>query len=323
MPGHRQRVLARHAALVDSINAAISDLEFGQDGRDPWLHAKSADLKVFGFATEPANLRLLDAIRPVLIAEVPSTHFRLLKDYVTRWMYPHMRPDIAPEGYQLGQLDGMHGQHKDAIRNLPDGNARERLNRAFTPGLEDVVLDCGAFIGLGAVRMGRDAPQGRVIAVEASAECYALLERNVRENRARNVTPVHKGVWNTKTELALETSYAQGNSLVDEMDVGAKRKEAVETATIDGLIEEFGLRRLDMISLTLNGAEVEAIQGARQTLTRLRPRIRAAGWYARAGRSIADILREELASYDYDVFVGRRNNFMALPREDELRPGNP
>ena len=61
------------------------------------------------------------------------------------------------------------------------------------------------------------------------------------------------------------------------------------------------------------GAEVEAIKGAKQTLTYLRPRIRLAGWYTRGGRKISDITKDQLEALDYQVFIGSRGNTMALP----------
>ena len=67
-----------------------------------------------------------------------------------------------------------------------------------------------------------------------------------------------------------------------------------------------------LLSLTLNGAEVETLAGAAETLTHFRPRIRLAGWYSRDGRKIWQITQEQLAGHGYDVFVGKRGNVMAL-----------
>jgi FkbM family methyltransferase len=225
-----------------------------------------------------------------------------------------MRPDLAPAGYGLEQLHGFHGQHKDAIAQVADPTARARLVRAFQPGQADVIIDCGAFLGFGAIRIARDAPQGRVIAVEASRECHMLLRRNVEANAAANVVPLRRAVWNSVTALDLETTIAQGNSLIAEVRAG-ERREPVPTVTIDGIVAEQRLDRLDMLSLTLNGAEAEALTGAADTLARLRPRIRAAGWYARRNKRISEIIKPLIERAGYDVFVGARGNVMALPQE--------
>lgn len=314
VPGYRQRHYRRHAALIAAINAAMPRMTLGSDGGVPWLAVPDEKLKLYGFGTEPKNGDLYDLLRPALPPELPRGHFRLVKDYVTRWLYPHMRPDLSPAGYGLERLHGFHGQHKDNVAQVQDPAARDRLARAFRPGSSDVVVDCGPFLGFGAIRIAREAPEGFVFAIEASRECHALLKRNVEANGAANVVPMHRGVWNTVTELDLETTFAQGNSLVAEVQTG-DRREKVPTVTIDGLVAEQKLERLDMLSLTLNGAEVEALDGAADTLKRLRPRIRAAGWYHRGGQRIADLIRPVIERAGYDVFVGPRGNVMALPSE--------
>jgi len=314
VPGYRQRLLERHAALINALHAAAPGLQFGTEAGVPWIASTAANVKLYGFGTEPKNADLYDILRLALPAGIGKEFFRLAKDYVTRWIYPHMRPDLSPEGYLLDQMHGMHGQHKDNIRSFSDPIVRDRLTRAFRPVHDDVILDCGAFLGFGSIRMSRDAPDGRVVAVEASGDCHVLLQKNIETNAAWTVSALHRGIWNKEAEFKLEKSYAQGNTLVPEVYRG-QTHETVKTISIDGIVIQEGLPRVDMISLTLNGAEVEALQGAKDTLTRLRPRIRAAGWYTRDGRRIADILRDELTPYEYDVFVGPRNNFMALPRE--------
>ena len=55
------------------------------------------------------------------------------------------------------------------------------------PGDAEILIDCGAFLGFGSIRMSRDATAGRVFAIEASSDCFALLKRNVETNGASNV----------------------------------------------------------------------------------------------------------------------------------------
>src|SRR5436190_12104457 len=113
LPGYRQRIGRRHGALVDAIRSAMPNLTFGMDGAVPWLQASDQAIKLYGFPTEPENAELYDLLRPALPASLSKEYFRLAKDYVTRWIYPHMRPDLAPEGHDRDELNGFHGQHKD------------------------------------------------------------------------------------------------------------------------------------------------------------------------------------------------------------------
>ena len=314
LPFYTARWRARYRAMLDEIGARIGNLEFGQDGDTPWLQERESGVRIFGFWTEPKNAEVYVLLRDSWPRELPLTHFRLVKDYLNRYVYPHMRPDLKPSGYTADQMWGFHGQHKDGIADQPTVADRERLMAAFRPRPNDIIIDGGAFLGIGALRMSRDLPQGRIVAIEANRACYDLLCRNRDHNKIGNLVAQNRALWNARGTLDLEVGFAQANTLVAEVAKG-ERKQPVETINIDALVEELNLPRVTMLSLTLNGAEVETLDGAQKTLNEMRPRIRLAGWYTRAGVPIWKITKEKLERHRYDVFVGPRGNVMALPRE--------
>ena len=313
VPGYRAKWRHRYAALLDHLNELAPRLIFGREDNIPWVEPKAGGCRLYGFWTEPANLEVIKLLGRALPPTMPPRHFRLMKDYINCYLYPHMRPDLKPEGYTVDQLFGFHGQHKDAIADLPDPALRAELTRAFKPRPDDVAIDCGAFLGFGEARLAPDMADGHVYAIEASAECHALLTRNMTRNRLANVTAIHRAVWNKETTRDLQSGFAQANTLVEEVYQG-ERVETVPTITVDGVVAQYGIARVDMLSLTLNGAEVEALEGARRTLADLRPRIRLAGWYSREGRRIWEWTKPVLEEHGYRVFVGPRGNVMALPR---------
>ena len=314
VPGYAARWRRRYAAMLDEIHRCAPRLQFGQDGATPWLEDSDAGIRLHGFLTEPKNVEVYEMLEHELPTSLPKTHFRLVKDYINRYVYPHMRPDLKPAGYAAERLWGFHAQHKDAIEDYPDASARDLLREAFRPSAGEVIIDGGAFLGFGEIRLAPDIRGGRIIAIEANPDCHALLVRNLTHNRVDGVTALHAAVWEREGELELETGYAQANSLVEEVHRG-ERRVPVATITVDGIIRRYGLTRLDMLSLTLNGAEVEALRAASYTLDTLRPRIRLAGWYRRGGVPIWQITKEALERHRYRVFVGSRGNVMALPRE--------
>ena len=67
-----------------------------------------------------------------------------------------------------------------------------------------------------------------------------------------------------------------------------------------------------MLSLTLNGAEIEALEGATETISRFKPRIRLAGWYKRDGELICDLTKKQLEKHGYKVIIGPRNGVCAI-----------
>ena len=312
VPGYRSSWQNRCACLIAEFDALAPHLAHGWEEDTPWIEVKGT--RLYGFATEPENRKLHAILRPYLPKTIPLSHFRLAKDCLTRFVYPHMRPDLKPQGYGDNAMFGFHGQHKDTIADIEDAGARAMLMEAFKPKDGEVFLDCGAFLGFGEVHLSHTIKNGQYYAIEASGACHTLLSRNLIYNGMANARAIHRAVWNAETELDLESSFAQANSLVSEVHKG-RRTERVRTISLDGAAQTFAFERLDMLSLTLNGAEVEAIEGGRGLLRQFRPRIRLAGWYSRGSRKIWEITKEQLENLGYRVFVGRRGNVMALPKE--------
>jgi len=87
--------------------------------------------------------------------------------------------------------------------------------------------------------------------------------------------------------------------------------QEVQTITIDQIVKEYSLPKVDMLSLTLNDAEIEALGGAKETLRSHRPRIILTGWYSRNRETIAVHTKRILEQIGYKVFIGPRGNVLA------------
>jgi FkbM family methyltransferase len=80
-------------------------------------------------------------------------------------------------------------------------------------------------------------------------------------------------VWSGEKSMVLHLGVENSGmgSLVH--DEGGRQVE-VPVTTIDLLVRELGLPRVDFIKIDIEGAEREALQGGMQTLRRHRPRLR-------------------------------------------------
>jgi FkbM family methyltransferase len=315
VPGYRAKWQFSYAALLMAIGETAPGLTFSDKDGVPEVHAHEDDIRLLGLWTGEKDGELYDNLRSDLPANLTRDYFRLMRDYLTRYCFPHLRPDLKPYSMPAEQMTGFHGQQKDSIHDMTDPDQRDFLLEKFALQDDDVIIDCGAFLGFGEVRLAPALKTGRIIALEASADCHAVLKKNIEANEARrNVTPLHAAIWNEVGEMELESGYAQDNSLVTELVHHGKHSQVVETLTVDSIVERFDLDRVSMLSLTVNGAEVEGLLGADKTLRKMRPRIRLAGWYYRGDRRIADIAAEILLEYDYQTFIGPRGNTMAVPK---------
>jgi FkbM family methyltransferase len=138
----------------------------------------------------------------------------------------------------------------------------------------DVVLDCGASDG-DFTREALAAGAAKVVSVEISPAAQECIRRNLaREIADGRVVLYPKGVWDHDDVLTLnvdDTNFA-ANSVV--LRPGSAHPSVqVPLTTIDKLVSELGLARVDFIKMDVEGAEGKAIAGARDTLTRFRPRL--------------------------------------------------
>jgi FkbM family methyltransferase len=135
-----------------------------------------------------------------------------------------------------------------------------------------IVLDCGAHVGVfthTALRRGA----ARVVAIEPDPLNLECLRRNfAQEIACGRVILVPKGVWSSSTILVLSASKLNSGSNSFVKESGGERVEMPVT-TIDKLVSELGLSRVDYIKMDIEGSEREALKGAQETLRKYRPRL--------------------------------------------------
>ncbi len=144
------------------------------------------------------------------------------------------------------------------------------LDRLARPGM--IVLDIGAHVGLHTLRLARRAGSaGRIVAVEPSPANAALLKTHLAWNGFANVEVVEAAVGQRPGEIefaCLSDALDPGsfaNSLA--YDIGGSRVK-VRVTTIDDLCRDLVP---DLIKIDIEGAEMQAIIGGRQTLLRHHP----------------------------------------------------
>lgn len=142
------------------------------------------------------------------------------------------------------------------------------------PRKGDVVLDCGANIGV-FTRKALAAGARLVVAIEPTPLTLVCLRRNFeREIAEGRVSVVPKGVWNRVDTLEL-ASEGEGNSVGNSLVLGRNLpgKINVPLTTIDLLVVELRLDRVDFIKMDIEGAEKQALTGATEAIRKFRPRM--------------------------------------------------
>jgi len=138
----------------------------------------------------------------------------------------------------------------------------------------DIVLDCGASDG-DFTREALQAGAKLVVSIEISPAAVECLRRNLAEPIAGHRAIVYpKGVWDSDGTLRLNVSDSNfaANSVVLRPE-GSHTDVEASLTTIDKIVSELGLPRVDFIKMDVEGAEVNALAGARDTITKFKPRL--------------------------------------------------
>jgi FkbM family methyltransferase len=137
----------------------------------------------------------------------------------------------------------------------------------------DIVLDCGASDG-DFTREALKAGASKVVSIEITPASIECLRRNLAtEIAAGKVVVYPKGVWDKDDTLTMyvdDTNFA-ANTVVG--GSGMRPSVQVPLTTIDKIVAELGLPRVDFIKMDVEGAEGKAIAGAQGTITKFKPRL--------------------------------------------------
>jgi FkbM family methyltransferase len=143
------------------------------------------------------------------------------------------------------------------------------LKRRVTPG--DIVLDVGSFLGIYAILEARfTGPTGRVVAVEPTPWSASIARRHFEFNAGFTAAPVVLLEAAAGARCGKATFYEYDepyvNALMPAVDVDARaRSRRVDIVTIDDLCGQLKIRPT-VIRIDVQGAEFDALSGARRTI---------------------------------------------------------
>lgn len=206
------------------------------------------------------------------------------------------------------------------------------IRKLLKPG--NIFLDVGANIGWYSIRFAAQIKGLKVYAFEPAKSTYSYLVRNVDMNSVTSVIAVNKALSDTQgtKKLFFSQEMAVNASLANVNPISSTVEEDCIVTTIDQFIEAQKIKRVDFIKCDIEGAELFALKGAKETIANHRPIIfceMLRKWSAVFGYHPNELILF-LKGYGYDCFtvdnsvlspftsmndLTVQTNFFFLPRE--------
>jgi FkbM family methyltransferase len=171
----------------------------------------------------------------------------------------------------------------------------------------ETVIDVGGHIGIFTLHTAtKVGTTGRVIAVEPSPDNFRMLNKNVKSNRLKNVTPVCTALADLEGTGKLFLDGSGRHSLLSR---GADEYVETPMITLDQLIENQQLKQIDLLKIDVEGSEMKVLKGGANTLKNKIKRLVIASYhYPTEVEEITEYLKSVAPRFNVKVFTSREDS---------------
>lgn len=120
--------------------------------------------------------------------------------------------------------------------------------------IPEVIVDCGANIGLASVFFKNRYPDARIIAIEPDKNNFKVLEENIKPYK--NISCLNKGIWNRHTNLLVKDP-GLGNYGFMVEETYEESDNTIEAISIDKILQDYKLNQIDILKIDIEGSEKE------------------------------------------------------------------
>jgi FkbM family methyltransferase len=170
----------------------------------------------------------------------------------------------ADPRFELGYTNG---DHEPWIQELLKAELRSG----------DCYYDLGAHTGFFSLIASRFVgPFGRIVAFEPDPQNAAAFKANIAKNGLTQVTVVEMAVWSSSGPVAFEPATDSSNRTQGYVSSGADARfngVSVSAVRLDDFVLSEGYPTPRFIKMDVEGAEWEALRGARRLLTEAQPKL--------------------------------------------------
>lgn len=201
-------------------------------------------------------------LRVLMGKEKRNQYMKKRKITVMRFLFGN--PIIKLDGIKMKvrkdsyDYDVIRDKHEESIIGLLKLNENETY------------LDIGANIGAHVIRVAKSNAQKkniRFIAVEPDESTFKILKQNVKLNKIPNVTLINKLIYSRKENIPfyILESKSDFNGIYREY-TDYERKVIMQADTIDSILKQNEIDRIDVVKIDVESAEIDVLTGAKKLL---------------------------------------------------------
>lgn len=187
-------------------------------------------------------------------------------------LLPRTGERAARIGNAVMQLDLADGIQRNIYLGTYEPHETALVREWLKPGM--TFVDAGANVGyFTAVAAGAVGPHGRVFSVEPQPYAYQRLQAMVDRNGLSQVRAFQGGLSSAEGELPLylpPESRGEHNATMVAAAEASSRRISVPVKTLDASLDEWGVERIDLLKIDVEGHEPQVFDGARRALAERR-----------------------------------------------------
>lgn len=170
----------------------------------------------------------------------------------------------------------------------------------------DVVIDCGANIGLFSLFAGyRKA--SKVISFEPVVYAHDLLTKNLNINDFKKTEFIVEKLGLSKTNETVKISINEenigSNSIIG--NDSSQKTESIQVIKLDKYIRDNNITKIDFIKADIEGAERLMLEGAKETLKKFKPKLAICTYHFPDDAEVLTKIIKE-ANPEYEIFYGHK-----------------
>ena len=173
-----------------------------------------------------------------------------------------------------------------------------------------IFVDIGANLGKYSVIVSkRMNKKGKVIAIEPHPYNFKMLEKNIKLNKLNNVILKELACSNSKdiSDFYLDEVGLKGGGGHSLVKIIGKNKISVKTDTLDNILRELKIKKIDLVKIDVEGGEINVLKGAVKILKNSHPKIIFEVW----DKSYLEKVKEVLKPFKYKIKQIDDENYFA------------